>query len=100
VPAGEILDLDYGTAQSALEDARRSSERYVAQSGQPATWPKGYDNSPPRWLSRLNKLVKSRGVTLKCRSGLVTFGAGLPDEEVSYLYGLIKRALAGARDGD
>ncbi len=100
VPAEEILDLDYGTAQTALQDARRSAERYVAQSGRLASLPKGYDTSSPRWLSLSNKLVKSRGVTLKCRSGLYTFGAGLPDEEVGYLYLAIKRALAGARGTD
>jgi hypothetical protein len=34
------------------------------------------------------------------QSGLYTFGAGLPDEEVGYLYSFIKRALAVARGID
>jgi hypothetical protein len=38
---------------------------------------------------------QAREVTLKCRNGLYTFGAGLPDEEVGYLYLIVQRAFAG-----
>jgi hypothetical protein len=41
------------------------------------------------------RLAKSKGVTLKHRGGLYTFAAGLPDDEVKYLYSVIRRALAG-----
>ena len=40
-------------------------------------------------------MAKSKGIIVKCRNGLVTFGAGLPDEEIRYLYAVVLRALGG-----
>jgi hypothetical protein len=40
-------------------------------------------------------MVKSKGVQVKCRQGIVAFGAGLPDDEVKYLYAVVERAIAG-----
>jgi hypothetical protein len=44
----------------------------------------------PAWMRRL---VKSRGIQVKCRQGIVAFGAGLPDDEVRYLHALVESAL-------
>ena len=46
----------------------------------------------------MRRLVASKGITVKCRKGLFTFGAGLPDDEVRYLHALVVRAL-GDSDG-
>jgi hypothetical protein len=49
----------------------------------------------PNWAKWLARLARSKGVTVKHRGGLLTFGAGLPDDEVTYLHALVKRAMAG-----
>jgi hypothetical protein len=49
----------------------------------------------PRWVAVLRRLVKSKGIIVKCRSGLVSFGAGLSDEEIRYLYAIVVRTLGG-----
>jgi hypothetical protein len=88
LPAAEILGLDYGTAEDAFTSARQSAEqRLLARRG-----------VAPRWLAVTRRLVASKGITVKSRKGLFTFGAGLPDDEVRYLHALVVRAL-GDPDG-
>ena len=41
----------------------------------------------------MRRLFKSQGVQVKCRQGIVAFGAGLPDDEVRYLHALVESAL-------
>jgi hypothetical protein len=97
IPAADILGLDYSTAEAALTSARRDAERRLTQTGRTFPSP-GRGSAEPRWLSAIRRLVKSRGITVKGRGGLVSFGAGLPDEEVRYLHASVVRALGG-REG-
>jgi hypothetical protein len=91
IPAAEIFGLDYGLAETSLRAyARAHAERFrrpqpVGKLPGPA--PAG---GAPAWMRRL---VTSRGVQVKCRQGIVPFGAGLPDDEVRYLHALVESAL-------
>ncbi|RPI09498.1 MAG: hypothetical protein EHM71_05875 [Zetaproteobacteria bacterium] len=98
VPAAEIFWLDFGTADAALASARREADARLTQSARPLS-SSGRDGAVPRWLALVRRLVKSKGIIVKCRSGLVTFGAGLPDDEVRYLYAIVGRALGGTDKG-
>jgi hypothetical protein len=44
----------------------------------------------------LRRLVTSKGVIVKSRKGLHSFGTGLPDDEVRYLHAAVVRALGGS----
>lgn len=93
IPQEDISGLDYGTVQSradlaATEFQNRSGKHSAAHAGMPL-------RPLPGWAMALTRLGKSKGVTLKHRGGLYTFAAGLPDDEVRYLYSLIRQALAG-----
>jgi hypothetical protein len=44
----------------------------------------------------LRRLVASKGVIVKSRKGILSFGAGLPDDEVRYLHATVARALGGS----
>ena len=44
-------------------------------------------------LTALARLLPSRGLTVKTRHGLTSFGEGLDDEEVRYLYSVVLHAL-------
>jgi len=56
----------------------------------------GQDCALPGWLlAGLRWLAKSKGIIVKSRNGLVTVGAGLPDEEIRYLYAVVLRVLGG-----
>jgi hypothetical protein len=95
ISAADILGLDYGTADATLTSARHAAERRVTQAGR--TLPsRDHGGIEPRWLSMLRRLVPSRGIIVKSRSGLISFGGGLPDEEVRYLYAVVARALGSA----
>jgi hypothetical protein len=40
------------------------------------------------WLAKFG-----RGLSVKTRSGLTSFGAELEDDEIRYLHGLVRRAI-------
>lgn len=46
-------------------------------------------------LNALSRFVKGRGITVKSRQGLTTFGEGLGDEEMQYLYSRVREKLTG-----
>jgi len=93
LPAREIFGLDYSAAQTAFSSITRSARERYSRS-RPAASASPITPAEPEWLRRL---VKSKGVLVKCKKGIVAFGAGLPDDEVRYLYTLVKRALAEAK---
>jgi hypothetical protein len=91
IPAADILGLDYTTAQAALDAARQNAEK-LARPGPPPAYSLGRGPTP-LWLRALGRLTTSQGITVKTRTGLVTFGAGLPDDEVRYLHAIVARVL-------
>jgi hypothetical protein len=92
IPAADILGLDHGTSDSVLASVRREAEgRVVRSGGSPASPRPG--GREPWWVSFAQRLIPSQGIVVKTRSDLVTFGAGLPDEEVLYLHAVVARAL-------
>jgi hypothetical protein len=96
--AADILALDYGTADTAFQSARRGAEDRLTQAGQRIPPLPGPDREAPRWVSLLRRLVTSKGIIVKSRKGLLAFGAGLPDDEVRYLHAAVARALGGSND--
>lgn len=79
IPAADILDLDYSLGKSLTGKGKGGFLQ-----GSP----------PPRWVSTLNRLAASKGVTVKTRRGLFTFGAGLPDDEGAYLHAVVPKVIS------
>lgn len=100
IPADAILDLDYSTARSVLDSAQQLAQQRTSQTGYESPTPFSTNAPSPWWLTTLSRLATSKGITVKSRRGLVTFGAGLPDDEVHYLCSIIKRALGRTKDSD
>jgi hypothetical protein len=44
-------------------------------------------------MNALTRFATGKGVTVKTRNGLTTFGQGLDDAEVRYLHAVVRRAL-------
>lgn len=86
IPSGEIMDLDYHTAQATWASAMASLPSQTTPQPSLARW----------LLARLKPLATSQGVMLKTTRGIITVAAGLPDEEVCYLHQLIAQALTDA----
>jgi hypothetical protein len=81
VSAAGILDVDYSTFEGTLESARRSTEmRQPASAG-------GLFAALKRW-------IPTKGIIVKSRQGLVTFGEGLAAEELRFLKWVLTKALA------
>jgi hypothetical protein len=89
--AADILDVDYSTRASVLASTRTAVEHKLAESGHADR-----QTLSPR-LERLAEMAarwaKGRGVTVKTRQGLTTFGRGLGDEEIRYLHSVVRQAL-------
>ena len=93
IPADMILDIDYGTTASRMESARQRGAAVRSVSVVRGSESAIRNVQLPRWVSFLGSLVPSKGVILKTRRGVFTFGSGLPDEEVLYLHDRVKRAV-------
>ena len=91
IDAPDILDLDFSTRDSAAASARVAAEEQAVEStGLDAA---AVGQRSERLLGWLAKFAKGRGLTVKTRSGLTSFGAGLEDDEIRYLHDLVRRAL-------
>jgi hypothetical protein len=77
IPAEDILALDYSDFSSMLDLAAQ-------QKGIP----------PPQLPEPLKAWAPSKGILIKSRYGLYTFGEDLPGAELRYLQSLLTRALA------
>ena len=91
--ASEILDVDYSTQESAAASARVGAEQEAMRStGVDAA---AIGQRTERLMAWLTRFAKGRGLTIKTRTGLTTFGAGLDDDEIRYLHSIVRRALHG-----
>jgi hypothetical protein len=91
--ASDILDVDFSTRESAAAAQRVAAEQEAMRStGQdPAT----AGPRTTRLTAWLTQFAKGRGITVKARTGLTTFGAGLEDDEIRYVHSIVRRALHG-----
>jgi hypothetical protein len=93
--ASEILDVDYSTKESMMTSARRSAE---AETATMRNVPSSSTTAGPNteWVfGVLSRFLKGKGIVVKTRKGLMTFGEGLADDEIQYLHAIVRRALAG-----
>jgi len=93
--ASDILDVDYSTKESMMTSARRSAE---AETATMRKIPSSSATAGPNteWVfGVLSWFLKGKGIVVKTRKGLTTFGEGLTDEEIQYLHSVLRRALAG-----
>jgi len=91
IDASDILDLDFSTRDSAAASARVAAEEQAVEStGLDAA---AVGQRSERLMGWLAKFAKGSGLTVKTRSGLTSFGAGLEDDETRYLHDVVRRAL-------
>jgi hypothetical protein len=90
IAAGDIVALDYDTADSVIDSARAQIERRITAGGHPVAQ---FSGTRSRLLGAMRKWVRSRGLVVKSRQGLLVFGEGLPGEELRYLLSVVSQAL-------
>jgi len=92
IPTDELEDLLAPQDGAAVLAVRlRAGQPWHPPVGPDATM---LDGKPlPAWVQKLARLAGTPGITAVSDQGTVTFGAGLPPEEIAYLYALIRRAL-------
>ncbi len=93
ITADELEELDYVDRRAALTGIEWPGMKKLKDFGYTGT-PRLSDGRPvPKILLTLARLAPSQGITARSDRAVVTFGKGLPDEELSYLYFLIRKIL-------
>ena len=90
IEAGDIFDIDFSTRESSGAVARAAAEQQAIESGFDSV---KVGQRSERLLGWLAQFAKGHGLTVKTRTGLTSFGAGLEDDEVRYLHDVVRRAL-------
>lgn len=88
IPKTDIVGIDYGTRDSAVSAAWKMKDKDVKSGGISSPYA-----SPPWWIGALQRLSRSKGINIKSKQGMFSFGAGLPDDEVYHLYTLIRHYM-------
>ncbi len=81
IPRTDIMDIDYSTASSAEESFQLEHPSYS-------------DFSDRWWFKALKSFSRSKGVQIKSKKGIYSFGYGLPEDEVKYLFSIVKDAFS------
>ena len=92
--ASDVMDVDFSTTDSLLVVSNRATEQQVMRARRMSSTPVVGERTQ-KIITALSRFSKGRGITLKTRQGLTTFGQGLADDEIRYLHGVVRRALVG-----
>jgi len=92
--AGDIFDVDYGTRDTSVASTRRTVEQKLSEAGHD---PGSLSPRMERLMAAASKWGKGRGVIVKARGGLTTFGQDLEDDEIRYLHSVVRQALLARR---
>ena len=91
--ADDILDVDYSSRESSTASARQAAEEQTF-----AAYPDASRSVTPRVeriVASLGRFARAKGVTIKTREGITYVGQGLEDDEIRYLWSVVRRAIAG-----
>jgi hypothetical protein len=91
IQAGDIFGIDFSTRESSSAAARTAAELQWMDSRGATSATVGPRTE--RTLAWLTQLSRGHALTVKTRTGLTTFGAGLDDDEIRYLHDVVGRAL-------
>ena len=89
--AADILDVDYSSRESSLASAKRATEQQVLQAYPSEA--SAVRSGVERIVVKLAGFARGKGITVKTRTGLTTFGERLDDAEVRYLHSIIRHTL-------
>jgi hypothetical protein len=92
IELADVIDIDFQSATAQRAAARQAAQE-LAKSRNPGAGPTSIPPMLERLLNWANRLVRSKGMTIKSKQGLQYFGAGLPDEEIAYLTHMVREWL-------
>jgi len=93
IPAGELEDLEFIDRRSLISTVEVPGMEKGQDFGDTGT-PRLPDGRPvPRIILALMRLAPTKGITARSDRAIVTFGQGLPEDELAYLFALIVQTL-------
>lgn len=95
IPVDELEDLVLPTTRSIIEETEIPGQKYRPVPGDTGR-PRMPDGRPvPGFFLSLLKLAGSQGITARSDKTTLTFGQGLPEAELVYIHGLIRKTITG-----
>ena len=91
IPGNELEELVLPTRQSFMGEAFKDQQLSQPGNYNELRMPDG--QPVPKWLLILNRMAKPPGITASSDKVTVAFGASLPEDELAYLYAMIKKAM-------
>ena len=95
IPVDELEDLVLPTMRSIIEETELPGGKPRAVAGDTGTLRMPDGRPVPGFLLSVLKLAGSPGITARSDKTTLTFGQGLPEAELVYIHGLIRRVIAG-----
>jgi hypothetical protein len=93
IPAEELEEMTFTDRRSRMASIEVPGMKKLEGMGDTGR-PRLPDGRPvPGILLALSRLVPTEGITARSDRAAVTFGAGLPEEELAYLFALLKKNL-------
>ena len=93
IPADELEELEFVDRRGALKGIELPGGTGLKDVGDTGT-PRFSGGRPmPKILLALMRMAPSQGITARSDKMALTFGAGLPEEELAYLYALILKTV-------
>jgi hypothetical protein len=89
IEAGDLFEIDFSTRESSSAAARTAPEHQWMESSGATSATVGPRTE--RVLAWLTQLSPGHELTVKTRTGLISFGAGLDDDEIRYLHDVVGR---------
>ena len=93
IPADELEELEYADRRSALKGIEIPGMKKLKDFGDTGTPRLPDGRAVPKILLALMRMASSQGITARSDRAVVNFGRGLPDDEIAYLYALIRKML-------
>lgn len=86
-----VTASEFDTTRSARRSAEAETSTMRQTSLSPST-----SGANTEWVfTVLSRFPKGKGIVVKTRKGMTTFGERLADDEIEYLHSVVRRALAG-----
>ncbi len=93
IPVRQIIDIDYGIAEGGFDQFQQQMMQKLPPNKQAEAQAAIASGQLRIARSISNALARSKGIIIKSEQGITTFGEGLPDDEVRYLYWVVKKGL-------
>jgi hypothetical protein len=91
IPFSEIIDMDYSTALGAKLTVKNSAVKRASDISESGYGMQDKNSALFKLIDYLSRFAVSKGIVIKTKKDVITFGDGLADDEIRYIFSTITR---------